>query len=175
LLPPNWNPRRAASGALLALTDGRASEGLDESHKLPRDIPNTGEENHGGSAPDDTSVVAALEAELLGARGKGVVKQRPAAATPSGRPLKVRKCPAALTPRAPRGTATPSTPATAGAALAGKTNFTTHYKGVKINVQVVQKAYRVFLDSDSPSDWKVPWGDDKDAAWSRVVARIRSL
>ena len=101
LLPPNRNQRRAASGALLALTDGRASDGLDESHKLPRDIPNTGEENHGGTAPDDPSVVAALEAELLGARGKGVVKQRPAAATPSGRPLKVRKCPAALTPRAP--------------------------------------------------------------------------
>jgi len=129
LLPPHRNPRRAASGALLALTDGRASEGLDESHKLPRDSPNTGEENHGGSAPDDTSVVAALEAELLGARGKGVVKQRPAAATPIGRPLKVRKCPAALTPSAPRGPATPSTPATAGAGPAGKTNFTTHYNG----------------------------------------------
>ena len=159
----------------MALTDGRASDGIDEIHKLPRDIPHTGEENHGGTAPDYPSVVVALEAEPLGARGKGVVKQRPAAATPSGRPLKVRKCPAALTPSAPRGTATPSTPATAGAALAGKTNFTTHYKGFKINVQVVQKTYRVLLDPNSPSDWTVPWGDDRDAAWSRVVARLRSL
>ena len=47
--------------------------------------------------------------------------------------------------------------------------------GFKMNVQAAQNMYRVLLDPNSTSDCKVPGCDDRDAAWSRVVARLRSL
>ena len=176
LLPSTPALRRSFASDPLPLTDGRELDRGDDSHKLPQ-----------GSAPPPaqgrgdgrrSSVVVALEEELLGARGKMGALKRPSAAEPSDRAKKIMRRPAAAATNGrlrPSTMPGPITPGTAGTAPSSKTNFTTYYKGIKINVQVVQKAYRVFLNPGSLSDWKVPFGADKDAAWARVVARIKSL
>ena len=116
-----------------------------------------------GPPCDEHDSVAAFDKSMLQARSRTrskTCRKRPAGMEPLGKTKKRKTTEMQV--------ASANTPPT------GSANFTTYYKGRKVNVQIKQQAYRVFLNSDSNVDAKVRWGSDRKAAWKEVVKMVEA-